>query len=690
MRAKTGLLARETEPIGRRADPCGQSRPSRYPNASRDPRLRLPLLLILAVMLLFSGQRLVVFLAMRERFQNVSALDVARSFLVGLRFDLVAACALALPLVIMLIPAWTKLLRARWFRNVTSGYASLAAALTAFACIADFYFFAEFDCRLDHKVLDYLGYDYVVKIIWDDYPIVLIAAATVGVALLARWFFLRMGFGKTVHVSLWRALAWPLVVLPCLFLGIRGSVGPKPINNGPAYFSASMSLAQLTLNGLFTLAQAVDNRIIHKNALSNCVNLLPRQDAIDLAVDSLVLPGDERPENPHNPLRRTTSAESPELDYNVVIVIMESLSWQFSGILGADRRLTPCLDSLAKHGILMDRCFAVGSRTPHAFSGVVCGFPDLPGKSVTRCCENEGHFFTLGRTLKKRGYETIFLYGGSPLYDHRYAFLKSNGFSRFVFEDDFRFRTFRTHLGWCDEDLFDQAHETFSGMLEKPFLAVLLTLSFHRPYEIPEGKVEPLDPAEKKHQELTCVRYADWAIGRFMEKARGSAYFDRTIFVFIADHTGGTSGYPISPVSYRIPFIIYAPSILGTAGKRVSSVCSQCDLSPTIMGILGGRYEHCFFGSDVLHRPARMGRAFMLHSGFALAYMDWMQRVVVVPCGGGKPRIFQYQAPNEIVLLDDEKAEIAAYRDELRKRAVALFQTAEIICLNGDYCLPEQ
>ena len=105
MREKSGLAAKNTEPIGGCADQCGQSRPSRYPNALRDPRLRLPLLLFAAVMLLLSGQRLVVFLAMKGRFQNVPAVDVARSFLVGLRFDLVAACALSLPLVVVLIPA---------------------------------------------------------------------------------------------------------------------------------------------------------------------------------------------------------------------------------------------------------------------------------------------------------------------------------------------------------------------------------------------------------------------------------------------------------------------------------------------------------------------------------------------------------------------------------------------------------
>ena len=370
----------------------------------------------------------------------------------------------------------------------------------------------------------------------------------------------------------------------------------------------------------------------------------------------------------------------------MIIVIMESLSWHyFSAMDGLkkNKNLTPNLDELAADGVMMDRCFAVGHRTRFALSGILCGFLDLPGESVVTCSETEGNFFTIGHVLEERGYETMFIYGGDPLFDHSRAFLRSNGFKRFVYEDDFSSRTFRTHLGFCDEDLFNQAHKEFVAMDREPFLAVLLTLSFHRPYLIPEGRCEPVMSGKGKSDQLTSVRYMDWAIGHFMQKARKADYFDRTIFVFVTDHTGGKSGHLISPSSYRIPFLIYAPAILGT-GRRVKTVCSQTDVAPTIMSILGGRYTHCFFGSSVLDRPPETGMAMMQHGARAMAFIDGNEEVAVIPFGG-ETKLYQYKAPGEIIPMCLQDPEVIARRDRLRRQALAMLGTAEALFLRGTY-----
>jgi len=655
-----------------------------FSGALHDARIRIPFLFFLAVMLMLSLQRLAISTALNERFSCLSTEIRARSFVVGLRYDLVMACSLSVPLFVLLLFAWPRLLASRWLRITAAGYCSVAISLTLFLCIADFFFFKEFDQRLDFKAIEYLEYDYVYKIIWDDFPVIPIFLIVAGAFAGSCCFFLRVGFSRPGRFSPLRVIAWPCVVIPLLVLGIRGSLGPKAINNGPAYFSNSMSLAQLTLNGLFTLREAIDCLVFRNDVLSDCVRLLPEEEALSLTTRAVLRNGDLSLNDQENPLRRITDTGKPRTDYNVVLVILESLSWHYIGIMGGNLRLTPNLDELAAHGVLMDRCFAVGSRTPFGFSGTICSFPDLAGQSVTKRSKAEGNFFTLGHVLRRRGYETMFIYGGDSLYDHRQAFLRSNGFTRFVFKGDFDSPTFSTHLGWCDEDLFFQADKEFRSMGEQPFLAVLLTVSFHRPYKVPEGRCVPIDPKEKDSEQLTCVRYTDWAVGQFIKRARESDYFDRTIFVFVADHTGGASGNPISPVSYRIPFLLYAPSILGDHGRRVSNVCSQTDVAPTIMSILGGRFRHCFFGSSVLDRPAGNGLALMQHSSKAIALMNGDQEVVIVPCGG-EPRIFRYGAPDQLVPLDRGDPKVDSRRDHMRRQAIAMFETAEILFQRGAY-----
>ena len=62
-----------------------------------------PVLLYLATMVLLSLQRLIILLAMPERFASLSGSEILQAFVVGLRFDTVISCALAATLLIALI-----------------------------------------------------------------------------------------------------------------------------------------------------------------------------------------------------------------------------------------------------------------------------------------------------------------------------------------------------------------------------------------------------------------------------------------------------------------------------------------------------------------------------------------------------------------------------------------------------------
>ncbi len=663
------------------------SRASRFCWRFLDVRITVPVLFFALLMVLFTIQRLVIYLALEARFSEVPAGDLLMGFLVGLRFDTVVSCMLVVPLFLGLAFLPASVLSRSGFKTLTATYFSGALALALFACITDFYFFREFDQRLDHKTFEYLEYRYLYKVLWEDFPVItaflILGAVFITVFLLVR----RLGLENRSRFTLKHTLVWSLVAIPLLFLGIRNSLGNKAINSGPAYFSNFPILSQLALNGLFTLREAVAGALAHED-LSRHLTLLPENEAFQVVLNDLRRPGDTYTGDPENPLLRVTDTGRPRKNHNVVLVLMESLSWHYIRVMGGDGRLTPNLCDLADRSLFMDRCFAVGSRTPMGVSGTLCGFPDLPGNSIVTRSGSEGRILTLGTLLLRRGYETMFIHGGQSHYDHLQSFLRSNGFSRFVFEEDFENGTFRTPMGWCDGDLFDRAHQEFLAVGDRPFLAVLLTLSFHRPYRIPAGKVEAVDPENWYADMLDSALYADWAIGEFLKKARKADYFDRTLFVFIADHTGGQSGHPISPASYRLPFIIHGPAILGSKGRRVRTVCSQADVAPTILSLLGGTYEHCFLGSSVLDRPVESGQALMLHGRYALAFMDAKQDVVVVPFGsGGRCGLFHFDVPAKMESRSLEAPGARARMEALRRRGVAWLQCADALYRRGVFRL---
>jgi phosphoglycerol transferase MdoB-like AlkP superfamily enzyme len=649
-----------------------------------NPRVAVPVLLFAGVMLLSIGQRAVVLIGHSGRLATVPGRDLVRSFLVGLRFDAVVAGLISAPLVVALSLAPPSWITRRWLRVSVSAACAALLALTAFAVLADFYFFREFDQRLNHKALVYLDQPYTYEVIWHSYPVIPVFLVTLLVLAGAAWTFGRLAFRKGAQdFHLTGRLVWPAVQAFLLTVAIRGTLGPKAINAGPAYFSNSPTLAQLTLNPLYTLHAAALSMTYRSEDLAEHLPLLPDAEALDLAVQMIVRPQDRLLHDAQNPLRRITDSGKPQRDYNVVLVVLESLSWHYVGAMGGDARLTPAFSALCDEGILMERCFAVGDRTTHGFSGIVAGFPDLPGRSVTTRIEAAGNFLTIGNVLQRRGYETMFVYAGQPMYDHRQSFLRSNGFERMVFEDEFDTRTFRTELGWCDEDLFGEALRQFDTIpADRPFLATMLTLSFHRPFQVPAGRVPRVDPSHVKAHQLDAVRYTDWAVGRFIEQARQKPYFDRTLFVFVADHSGGYYEQSNDAADHRVPFLMYGPKILGNA-KRVDAVCSQMDVVPTIMSVLGGSYEHCFFGSSVLDRPRDAGVAIMQRpTGGELSLIDHNGNGVLVPFGS-QPRLFRHEMPGTIVAVDDAGVETSARRAALARKAVALLQTANIIFERG-------
>src|SRR5688500_5840023 len=172
------------------------NRRSKLRQFTDSPRVRLPLLFFAAAMAVFSLGRLAIYLAMPARFADAGDGEVLRGFLVGLRFDAVSAASLAVPLLVALALAPPAALRWRWYRYAVSTLAAALLAFAAFAGIADYYFFLEFDERLNHKALQYLGHRYTYQGVWDQYPVVWAALATAAVLAGVAWVAARVGFTR--------------------------------------------------------------------------------------------------------------------------------------------------------------------------------------------------------------------------------------------------------------------------------------------------------------------------------------------------------------------------------------------------------------------------------------------------------------------------------------------------------------
>jgi phosphoglycerol transferase MdoB-like AlkP superfamily enzyme len=103
------------------------------------------------------------------------------------------------------------------------------------------------------------------------------------------------------------------------------------------------------------------------------------------------------------------------------------------------------------------------------------------------------------------------------------------------------------------------------------------------------------------------VAYADRSIGRFMEKYSDEEWFDRTLFVFVADHVSSERMLDktnSTPECFHIIGFMYTPDGAIPA-QRYEHIMSQVDIMPTVLGLMGNDEPYFAIGRDILNEPHR-------------------------------------------------------------------------------------
>jgi phosphoglycerol transferase MdoB-like AlkP superfamily enzyme len=315
-------------------------------------------------------------------------------------------------------------------------------------------------------------------------------------------------------------------------------------------------------------------------------------------------------------LREQTTAPRamPARPVNVVLVLDESFGAEFVSALRPRDSLpiTPSFDSLVAEGTVLTHAYSTGNRTIRAIEATSISIPPLPGISIVQRVQSM-NLFTLASVLRANGYSTEFVYGGRAPFDGMGSYESANGFEQVFDQGKFPPGSFTTAWGVADEVIFDGALAQMDSLHRtgKPFYTMILTVSNHKPYTYPAGRI-PQNPNE--HRRTFAVRYSDWAIGRFVRAAQSHAFFDNTLFVIMGDHGARVYGAAEIPLpSYEVPVVYYAPKFV-KAGVRISTMTSLLDVPPTILSLLGINVEAPFFGFDVLAADSARGRAFMTHN----------------------------------------------------------------------------
>lgn len=524
----------------------------------------------------------------------------------GLHRDAFAALVSLLPLLGWFVVVRNRWFGAQWHRRFLLGTLVISTGVQIFLLAVEFFFFEEFRSRFNTVAVDYLIYPQEVFInIWDAYPV---GKILLGVGLLAAgcvWLANRLFREMWVtDVSLRTRWAWLLGVF-VLAAAIAATVNLKGANVSP-----DRTLNEVANNGAISFLAAAWTRHLDYAAF---YRTLPLDQAYARVRAKLAGPGVTF-SGEADSIRRRIAGDSAKPRLNVVLLLEESLGSEFWGSLGRTKEtLTPEMDKLAAtEGLLFTNLYASGNRTVRGFEGVLSSFPPLPGDSIVKR-DHSDNVETTARILKRDGYQTVFLYGGRGIFDGMRSFAVRNGYDRFVEQKDFAKPTFSTIWGVCDEDLFARTIEEMRALHQagKPFFVTALSVSNHKPYTYPAGRI-PEDPNKRKR--AFAVKYSDYALGQFFKAAKQEPFWTNTVFVVVADHGARVYGSMSIPIhSYEIPLLIAGPAVVKSPA-RIGVLGCSLDVSPTILGLIGRPYETLFFGRDLLNAPPEEGRVFINHN----------------------------------------------------------------------------
>ena len=283
---------------------------------------------------------------------------------------------------------------------------------------------------------------------------------------------------------------------------------------------------------------------------------------------------------------------------NVVVLIMESYSKEYVGFYNNGEGYTPFLDSLMKESLVFTNAYANGIKSIEALPAIVSSTPTLMTDPFITSSYANNQFNSLASILNEKDYHTSFFHGGKRgtmgFYEYSIKAKFNNYFGKEEFNND---EEFDGAWGVYDEPFFQFFAEQLNNF-DKPFFSTFFSLSSHPPYAIPEKHAEKFN--DEKQEIYNSIRYADYSMQRFFEKAQEYEYFDNTLFVITADHTSPLkrkNKYKGKVGRYMIPLIIYTPD--GSLKGKNNVICQQIDILPSVLDILSYDDKFFSFGKSV-------------------------------------------------------------------------------------------
>ena len=368
-----------------------------------------------------------------------------------------------------------------------------------------------------------------------------------------------------------RAIFEQVLILALLVIGTRGGFQRKPLTpvNADTFSKAQMN--QLSLNTNFMLLKT-----FRKASLAREKHFEDKTQALQLVNGGWAA-------HPYLP-------ELPkDKKMNVVIIILESFSWEYTSLNPtAPRSYTPFLDSLMKKSLTFPRGMASGRRSIEGVAALLSGIPALMEEPFITSEFSTNQFVGVGHVFSKAGYDTSFYHGGGNGTMHFDAFTAKAGIQNYFGSQQYPNQKDNDGVWGIYDRPYLQYYADELSKKKEPFLSAIFTLSSHQPYKLPAE--EPFNRLETPHPILKAIAYTDSALEDFFKKAEKEPWYQNTLFVLSADHTGPQvfTEFDDKVSAYRIPILFFHPQVTEWPAEiERNELAQQMDIPGSLYDITG-------------------------------------------------------------------------------------------------------
>ena len=535
--------------------------------------------LIIWIAILITGK--ILFLIVY--FKNTLSLDpstIAGIFYHGAKLDFsFIGYVFVFPLLVMFT---TTFFSGRYCYHILKVYNYILLSFVPLLIITDLIVYQFWGFRLDDTPLLYIRN-----------PDEMIASVSIGLVLLGilsssmlsvLFIYSYNRFSGLYLKNLTGATMMEIIItgllIPLLFIPIRGGFNTSPVNLSTAYFSSNNFANHAAINLYWNLGYSFTNQETKNNPYefydtkSAHLNFskLMNQNVSDTTFITNTKP-------------------------NIILIIIESFTAKIIEPLGGIPQITPGFNKLSTQGILFTHFYANGDRSDKGIVALYSGFPALGKTTIMKFPDKAGKLPNIARDLKKSGYHLSFYYGGDIEFFNLKSYLISSGIQQIISDKQFGSEKLLSKWGVPDEYVFNKLYHDIISTGDTPFFKTMFTLSNHEPYDIP-GKAR-FPGKEVNNQFYSSAYYTDSCLYDFITKLRKTTFWDRTLVILVADHG---SRLPEHSVAYSLNNF-YIPMLwLGGVIRKdtmISRFGAQTDLSKTLLNQLDMNADHYDYSQDL-------------------------------------------------------------------------------------------